>query len=195
MLRVLQCVAPDGRLSNVCTMTLSTLASPILRGTPGRGSSSSPSRPHSTKRRGHFPTVCAVTRSRTAIALLLSPAAQPNTMRASNANACAVLRRWRVALQDAGDLRRQFNLGDRTTRSQPHPPMAYPARKLLHEFPARYTGPSFHNASPKCLNNAPHQFFTVTEDAFGMACSRCRLPGSASAASTGRPSIVIARSF
>jgi len=27
----------------------------------------------------------------------------------------------RVAFQDAGDLRRQFDLGDRTTRSHPHP--------------------------------------------------------------------------
>ena len=93
MLRVLQCVAPDGRLSNVCTMTLSSVASSILRGTPGRGSSSSPSRPRSAKRRRHFPTVCGVTRSRAATALLLSPAAQPNTMRARSANACAVLRR------------------------------------------------------------------------------------------------------
>src|SRR5215471_5354116 len=77
----------------VWRMTLSTLPSPILRGTPGRGSSSSPSRPRSTKRRRHFPTVCGVTRSCAATALLLSPAAQPNTMRARSANACAVLRR------------------------------------------------------------------------------------------------------
>ena len=51
MLRVLQCVAPAGRLSSVCTMTFSTLASSIGRGAPGRGSSSSPSRSRSTKRR------------------------------------------------------------------------------------------------------------------------------------------------
>jgi hypothetical protein len=93
MLRVLHCVAVGGWLSNVWTMTLSTLASSILRGTPGRGSSSSPLRPRSTKRRRHFPTVCAVTRSRAATALLLRPAAQPNTIRARNAKACAVLRR------------------------------------------------------------------------------------------------------
>jgi len=45
ILRVLQWVAPAGRLSSVCTMTCSTLASSIVRGAPGRGSSSSPSRP------------------------------------------------------------------------------------------------------------------------------------------------------
>src|SRR6516165_2615842 len=32
MLRVLQCVAAGGRLSSVCTMTFSTLASSIVRG-------------------------------------------------------------------------------------------------------------------------------------------------------------------
>jgi len=93
MLRVLQCVAVGGRLSSVCTMTFSTLASSIFRGAPGRGSSSSPSRPRSTKRRRHLPKVCAVTRSRAATALLLRPAAQPSTIRARNAKACAVLRR------------------------------------------------------------------------------------------------------
>jgi hypothetical protein len=93
MLRVLQCVAPAGRLSSVCTMTLSTMASSIFRGAPGRGSSSSPSTPRSTKRRRHLPTVRTLTRSRAATALLLSPAAQPNTIRARNAKACTVLRR------------------------------------------------------------------------------------------------------
>src|SRR5215469_406522 len=47
---------------------------------PGRGSSSNPSTPRSTKRRRHLPTVCTVTRSRAATALLLKPKAQPNTM-------------------------------------------------------------------------------------------------------------------
>src|SRR5215469_1870425 len=63
MLRVLQRVAPRGWLSSVCTMMLSTLASSILRGTPGRDSSSSPSTPRSRKRRRHLPTVCTVTLS------------------------------------------------------------------------------------------------------------------------------------
>src|SRR5215510_2229914 len=93
MLRVLQCVAPRGWLSSVCTMTLSTFASSILRGTPGRGSSSNPPTPRSTRRRRHLPTLCTVTRARAATALLLKPEAQPNTMRARNAKACAVLRR------------------------------------------------------------------------------------------------------
>ena len=93
MLRVLQCVAPRGWLSSVCTMTLSTFASSIVRGAPGRNSSSNPSTPRSTKRRRHLPTVCAVTRSPAATALLLKPEAHPNTIRARNAKACAVLRR------------------------------------------------------------------------------------------------------
>src|SRR5262245_54764997 len=68
-------------------------ASSMLRGTPGRGSSSNPSTPRATKRQRHLPTVCTVTRSRAATALLLKHEAQPNTMRARNAKACAVLRR------------------------------------------------------------------------------------------------------
>jgi hypothetical protein len=87
IVRVLQCVAARGRLSSVRTMTLSTFASSIVRGAPGRGSSSSPSTPPSTKRRRHLPTVCAVTRSRPATALLLRPEAHPNTIRARNAKA------------------------------------------------------------------------------------------------------------
>jgi len=50
MLRVHQCVAVGGRISRVCTMTFSTLVSLIVRDAPVRGSSSSPSRPRSTKR-------------------------------------------------------------------------------------------------------------------------------------------------
>jgi hypothetical protein len=61
-------------LRNSVETTLLTLASSILRGTPGRGSSSSPSRPRSAKRPRHLPTVCTLTRSR-ANALSLSPAA------------------------------------------------------------------------------------------------------------------------
>src|SRR6516225_1136231 len=121
MLRVLQCVAPDGRLSNVCTMTLSSVASSILRGTPGRGSSSSPSRPRSAKRRRHFPTVCGGHPFARRHRLV----AQPSGTAQHNARPqCQCLRRLaplRVALQDAGDLGRHFDLGDRTTRSHPHP--------------------------------------------------------------------------
>ena len=43
--RVLQCVAPAGIVSKVCTTTRSTSSSPIVRGAPGRGSSSKPSQP------------------------------------------------------------------------------------------------------------------------------------------------------
>jgi len=93
MLRMFQCVASRGWLSSVCTMMLSTSASAILRGTPGRGSSSSPSTPRAIKRRRRLPTVCTLTRSRAATALSLRPEVQPNTIRARDAKACAVVPR------------------------------------------------------------------------------------------------------
>ena len=55
--RVDQCVAPTGADSRVRTITSSTLASPMVRGAPGRGSSQSPSRRRSANRERHFATV------------------------------------------------------------------------------------------------------------------------------------------
>ena len=55
--RVLQCVASAGIVSKVCTTTRSTSSSPIVRGAPGRGSSSKPSQPARRNRRRHLPTV------------------------------------------------------------------------------------------------------------------------------------------
>src|SRR5271166_1795524 len=52
--RVDQCVAALGLDSRVRVRTRSTSASAILRGCPGRGSSSSPSTPESRNRRHHF---------------------------------------------------------------------------------------------------------------------------------------------
>src|SRR4051794_27226565 len=91
ILRVDQCVpASGGRSSKVLTITCSTCSSVILRGCPGRGSSTSPSSRRSTNRWRHLPTVCGVTRSRRATAWLVSPAAQPSTIRDRNASACAL---------------------------------------------------------------------------------------------------------
>ncbi|CAL9330779.1 hypothetical protein SUDANB176_00062 [Streptomyces sp. enrichment culture] len=59
-----QRVAFFGFSSSVFTMTRSTSASVIFRGTPGRGSSDRPSRPRSRKRRRQVRTVSTVTRSR-----------------------------------------------------------------------------------------------------------------------------------
>lgn len=73
MVRVLQCVAPAGRLSNVLAITASTRASSIVRGAPERGASSSLSRCCSMKRERHRPTVCYVTRWRRTTALFCSP--------------------------------------------------------------------------------------------------------------------------
>ena len=59
IVRVLQCVAPAGTLSSVLAITASMRASSIVRGAPGRGASSSPSRRYSTKRARHFDTFAA----------------------------------------------------------------------------------------------------------------------------------------
>ena len=47
----------------------------------------------------------------------------------------------RIACQNIRNLSRQFDLGDRTTRSHPHPPRtdANPSRQLSHEFLAQDT--------------------------------------------------------
>ncbi len=55
--RVLQCVAALGFVSRVSVTTRSTWASVIVRGAPGRGSSSRPSSRCVTKRCRHFPTI------------------------------------------------------------------------------------------------------------------------------------------
>jgi hypothetical protein len=91
--RELQWVAPRGIVSRVATITASTLASSIERGTPGRGSSWRPSSRCATKRARHLHTVCGVTPSFLATTWLGSPAAQASTMRARNAKAWAVVRR------------------------------------------------------------------------------------------------------
>ena len=58
--RILQCVACRGVDSNVSVSTCSTLASVIVRGAPGRASSSKPSRRLAKNRLRHFPTHCLV---------------------------------------------------------------------------------------------------------------------------------------
>jgi hypothetical protein len=53
-------VASRGGFSSVSVITCSTCASVSRRGVPGRGSSTSPSKRFSTKRRRQRPTVCRV---------------------------------------------------------------------------------------------------------------------------------------
>lgn len=62
--RVDQCVAFFGVSSSVLTITRSTAASVIFRGTPGLASSHKPSRPCPGKRRRQVRTVSGATRSR-----------------------------------------------------------------------------------------------------------------------------------
>ena len=58
--RVLQCVAARGIVSSVVVTTSAILSSPILRGAPGRGSSSSPSRRRAANRLRQVATVTRV---------------------------------------------------------------------------------------------------------------------------------------
>src|SRR5215212_1116862 len=83
-----QCVASLGARSKVATTTASTCSSVMLRGPPGRGSSTKPSSRRSINRRRHTPTVCGQTPTSAATCLLGLPAAQPNTIRHRCANAC-----------------------------------------------------------------------------------------------------------
>ena len=70
IMRLLQCVAARGFSCSVLAITRSTCASLMVRGAPGRGSSSSPSSRRATKRPRHLPTVCVVTCSWRAISRL-----------------------------------------------------------------------------------------------------------------------------
>jgi hypothetical protein len=88
-----QCVAPAGTSSKVRTTTSSTWASVMVRGTPGRGSSVSPSSRSRKNRARHRLTVLKLTPSRAATAVFLPPCAQASTIRARNARPCPVLRR------------------------------------------------------------------------------------------------------
>ena len=80
-----QCVLPSGTCSRVRTTTSSTWASVMVRGTPGRGSSDSPSSRPARKRARHLRTVLRSTPSRAATARLLPPCAQASTIRDRNA--------------------------------------------------------------------------------------------------------------
>ena len=91
--RRLQWVAPSGIVSSARITTSAILSSPILRGAPGRGSSSSPPSRLSAKRARHRPTVRRETPNFSAIAKLLSPSAAKSTIRARRAAPCDDLRR------------------------------------------------------------------------------------------------------
>src|SRR5438128_2749900 len=93
MARVLQCVASRGVRSRVRAITRSTSASVILRGAPGRGSSSSPGNRFRTKRCRQRPTVCRVTPAVAAISPLVLVEAHARTRRARWAKPCAVVGR------------------------------------------------------------------------------------------------------
>ncbi len=91
--RVDQWVASAGVRSRVVVMTRSTCSFKIVRGLPGRGSSSSPSRPSRRKRLRHLAAVWRWTPSAWAISLLPAPAAAASTIRERWASACALFGR------------------------------------------------------------------------------------------------------
>lgn len=83
--RVDQCVAFFGVSSRVLTITLSTSASVIFRGTPGRGSSCMPSRPRSRNRRRQVRTVSGAIPRRRDTSAIECPSADSSTIRDRNA--------------------------------------------------------------------------------------------------------------
>jgi hypothetical protein len=88
-----QCVASRGVSSSVATTTASTCSSVIVRGAPGRGSSTSPSNRRATNRDRHLPTVGSDTPRSAATCLLVAPVAHASTIRHRNANAWELLAR------------------------------------------------------------------------------------------------------
>jgi hypothetical protein len=85
--RVDQCVASLGVVSSVRTITSSTFSSVIVRGRPGRGSSSNPSSRCSPKRARHVAAVAREIPSRSAISVFFRPSHANNTIRERCASA------------------------------------------------------------------------------------------------------------
>ena len=84
-----QCVASFGVRSSVATITASISSSAILRGAPGRGSSTKPSSRRATNRARHLLTVAATIPSFAATCRLSKPPAHASTISDRNANDCA----------------------------------------------------------------------------------------------------------
>jgi hypothetical protein len=101
MPRELQCVRPVGSVSSVAVTTSATFSSLTVRGAPGRGSSSKPSRRCAANRLRQAATVTRVMLSRSAIAMLLVPSAVSSTISARRASARATFRRRRRAVSSA----------------------------------------------------------------------------------------------
>ena len=97
--RVLQWVAPRGVVSHVRVTTASTGVSLIVRGAPGRGSSSRPSPPLSINRCRQRPTVGFDIRSFFTTVVLSSLVAHASTIRARRASWGAV--RARCAIESS----------------------------------------------------------------------------------------------
>jgi hypothetical protein len=83
-----QCVASTGVCSSVATTTSSIRSSPIEGGRPGRSSSINPSSRLRMNRVRHLVAVVGCTLDSTAMSLLDTPAAQPNTILHRSARAC-----------------------------------------------------------------------------------------------------------
>jgi hypothetical protein len=91
--RVDQCVASRGAVSSVAVISASTCVSDTVRGRPGRGSSSSPSRRCPANRLRQVVTVLRANPSRTAISVFEPPSAAANTILLRVARPAALVRR------------------------------------------------------------------------------------------------------
>ena len=88
MERVLRCVASLGASSSVSATRRSTASSPMPRGAPERGASTTPSRRRSAKRRRQVATVSPLTPRVSATPRLVAPGpAQASTTRMRRAGA------------------------------------------------------------------------------------------------------------
>lgn len=88
-----QCVASTGIASSVLVATSAIFSSPILRGAPHRGSSSSPAKRFWANRFRYSPAVSKEMLNSSSIAQLFSPSAVNSTIWARTASARAIFRR------------------------------------------------------------------------------------------------------
>ena len=143
-----QCVASFGVRSKVATMTTSICSSLMLRGPPGRGSSTRPSKRCSTNRRRHLLTVAGTTPSFAATWVLSMPRAHDNTIFDRSASACADFARrdQRTSCSRSSSVNTNSVFGRPVLAIQPF-------YDLRHGFPAQDTRAS--SRMPSVIRPAP----------------------------------------
>ena len=167
-------------------MICSTVSSPISRGRPTRGSSSSPSTPVSTQRRRHLPTVAGLQPSRSAIAVSAAPSAAASTILARSASACdTVCRRVQRSntcrssplISTTGGGRPRRPPGTASSRASPSPATPRSANRARHFDTVASLHPSSAASSRfDAPRAAPSTILARTR-------CRCEIPASAAIAS------------